>query len=91
MTVIDIPKNIAIIKEIYAFVSSDQDGEGIIGERLSINGMMTMMPFICADKERMETLRPLAIKIGNETGKKIKLIKFTGREEIQVISEGVLH
>lgn len=71
------------ITEVYCFVSSDEDGEGVIGERMNLGGQLTMVPFVCADKKRMEDLKPLAKEIGRITGKKIKLIKLTHREEIE--------
>ena len=46
----------------------------------------TFMPFVCADKARMESLRPLAKQISEKTGQKIKLIRLKNREEIEDIS-----
>ena len=49
------------ITELYAFVSKDDKGhEGIIGMTLP-NGVF--MPFIGADVDRVEMLKPLADKI----------------------------
>jgi len=67
------------IIELYAFVSKDEGGEGLIG--MVMNG--TFMPFVCADKDRMESLKPHAKNIAKESGKKVKLIKLTCREEIE--------
>jgi hypothetical protein len=69
------------ITEIYVFVRHDEDGEGVVAQRLGD----TFMPFVCADKERVESLMNAAKHIVNATGEKIKLIKFTHREEIQEI------
>lgn len=71
------------ITEIYAFVSSDKDGEGVIGESMNTPFGMMFMPFVCADKERMESLKPLAKRIGKDKKIKIKLIKLTQREVIE--------
>ena len=72
-----------IITEIFAFVSSDEGGEGVIGMTFNIMGRETFMPFVCADKDRMEVLIPYAKKIAQDSGKKVRLIKFTKREELE--------
>lgn len=74
------------IEEIYAFVSVDEGGEGIIAKQLDLPNGLTFMPFICADKQRMESLKPFAELMSQSTGTKIKLIKFTCREEIEEYS-----
>jgi uncharacterized Zn finger protein len=71
------------ITELYAFVSVDEGGEGVIGESINIGMRNTFMPFVCADKERMESLKPRAKEIAKLSGKKIKLIRLTTREEIE--------
>ena len=71
------------ITEIYTFVSVDEGGEGIVGMTLPIGGRETFMPFVCADKERMEALKPMAKQICERGKKKIKLIRLTTREEIE--------
>lgn len=73
------------ITEIYAFVSVDEGGEGIIGETMPVGGREIFMPFICADKDRLEQIRPFAERIHKETGKKIRLIKLTNREELEIL------
>ncbi len=74
------------ITEIYCFVSVDEGGEGVIGQQVDMPNGTTFMPFVCADKARMESLKPLAKNIAERTGKKIKLIKLTNREELEDIS-----
>ncbi len=71
------------ITELWAFVSVDEGGEGIVGMSMTIDGQETFMPFVCYDKERMESLKPLAIVMGKKSNKKIKLIKLSVREEIE--------
>ena len=73
------------IEEIYAFVAEEKQGEGIIGQTVVIDNQLVFMPFVCADKSRMESLRPLATKMHMEHGKKIKIIKMTKRTDIEVI------
>ena len=72
------------ITEIYAFVSKDKNGEGLISMNMPLpDGHEMMMPFVCSDKARMESLKPFAIQIGKATGKTVKLIKLTNREELE--------
>jgi hypothetical protein len=73
------------ITEMYAFVSVDESGEGVVGMTMPVNGRETFMPFVCADKIRMEQLKPIAKKIAQESGKKIKLIKLTNRKDIEIL------
>jgi hypothetical protein len=77
------PNELPRIDEVFVFVSSDKDGEGIIGQTVVIDNILTFMPFVCADKKRMENIKPLAKMIGEESGKKIKLIRLSVREEIE--------
>ncbi len=73
------------ITEIYVFASVDEGGEGVVGMTLPVNGRETFMPFVCADKARMEQLKPIAKKIAQESGKTIKLLKFKQRKEIETL------
>lgn len=73
------------IEEIYAFVAEEEQGEGIIGQTVVIDNQLVFMPFVCADKSRMESLKPLASKIKKESGKTIKIIKMTKRTDIEVV------
>lgn len=73
------------ITELYAFISSDENGEGVIGHAMPINGQMVMMPFVCADKDRVDSLRPIAEKMAIDSKQQIRLIRFTSREDIEVL------
>lgn len=68
------------IEEMYAFVAEDSgpEDEGIIGMNLGYG----WMPLVGADFERVESLRQVARQIGAETGTKIKILRFTQREEM---------
>lgn len=77
------PNQLKRIDEVYAFVSVDEKGEGIIGQTVQLRGDIVFMPFVCADKARMESLKPLAKEIAKESGRKIKLIRLSVREEIE--------
>lgn len=75
------------ITEIYCFVSVGDEGEGIIAQSMEDpeTGETMMMPFYCASKEMMEKLKLSAKIISILFNVKIKVIKFTKREEIEVI------
>jgi hypothetical protein len=77
------PNHLKKIDEVFLFISSDDDGEGIIGQSFQMMEQTVFMPFVCADKARMEFLKPLAKKIAKESNKKIKLIRLSVREEIE--------
>jgi len=68
------------IEEMYAFVAEDSgpDDEGVVA--MSVSGVM--MPLVGADIVRVESLRPIARSISAQTGKKIKLLHFTQREDL---------
>ena len=68
------------IKTLHAYTAiGDDNEEGIIGG--VINGMLT--PFIGADEVRIKELRQAAIETGKATGKKVKLVCFSVREDIE--------
>lgn len=71
------------ITEVYVFVSSGRDGEGVLGRNMDGPFGPIFMPFVCADKKRMESLKPLAKEIAKSTNRKVKLIRLSGREEIE--------
>ena len=68
------------IEEMYAFVAEDSgpDDEGVVA--MSVRDVM--LPLVGADMARVESLRPIARNISAETGKRIKLLHFTHREEL---------
>lgn len=78
-------KNDKIISEIFAFVLEDKDGEAILSMTIPIEGTERLMPFISNDKNSLEGLRPLAIKIAKDTNKILKLIKLENRKVLEVI------
>ncbi len=69
------------INSIWAFISSDEEGEGVIGVQL--NDMH--LPLIAADEVRLKSLRPVAEKVARETNRTVKLIRLTTREDIEEI------
>lgn len=79
-------KNYMLITEMYAFISSDDEEEGVIAMEIMVNGRDTFLPFVMADKARLESLRPHAEQIAKFSNKKIKLIKFIQRIDIEEIN-----
>jgi hypothetical protein len=67
------------ITALWAYVSvGPDDQEGVCAA--DINGMM--IPLIGADETRVRSLLPYAEDVGRVTGLKIRLAKFTVREDI---------
>jgi hypothetical protein len=75
------PKTLLRIDEIYAFIASDENGEGLPAIQ---HGNM-MLPMVCADKARVDSLREKARMLARESGNKITLCRFSVREEMEVI------
>lgn len=68
------------IEEMYAFVAEDSgpEDEGLVGMATSSG----WMPLVGADMARVESLKPIAKNISARTGKKIKILHFTQREDL---------
>ena len=76
------PKNTFVIENVWVFVSRDEEGnEGVIAAPVGD----TLMPFVAADPKRIESLRPMAQHLAKMTKKKIHLVKFSQRTEIEEI------
>lgn len=73
------------IEEMFAFVTTDTaaDDEGVTASR-GPDGVW--YPMVGADMKRVRSLREQAQAIANLTGKPIKVLRFSGRTEIEVIT-----
>ena len=71
------------IEEMYAFVAEDKgpDDEGVVGFMADTG----WMPMVGADMARVESLRPIAEAAARASGKPVKLLRFTTREEVEAI------
>lgn len=69
------------IDTIWTFLSEDEGGEGIVAQL--ING--AWMSFVTGEERVVKKLIPLAKNISMHSGKKVKLVKFTKREDLEVI------
>lgn len=67
------------ITELYAFVSSDEGGEGVIGQTVTLDGNETFMPFVCAAKAQAE--KEKAIEQAKEE------VKRKGAEELKKMQD----
>lgn len=74
------------ITEMFAFIAEDEgpEDEGIAAVLRS--GLV--MPLVGADMARMDSLRPVAQLIARESGKRIRLVKFSHWEELETIEPG---
>lgn len=73
------------IDQMYAFVVEEAPGdEGI--PAICKDG--NWYPMVGADWKRVESLRPYAESTARKTGKTVKLLRFTCREEVETITVG---
>lgn len=71
------------IDQMYAYiVMDDDDTEGIPAFQLT--GSQMPMPMVGADMARVESLNPIAQDMARQLGKKITLVRFSVREEVEV-------
>lgn len=81
------PKNHMKIDAVWVFISQDEDGnEGIVATSVPIKNGTMMLPLVAADEARLQDLKKISKEIERKTKKKIKLIKFTTREDLENIT-----
>jgi hypothetical protein len=73
------------IDAIYAWVATETDGsEGICSGDFEIPGIgKRHMPLIGADRDRIESLRPIAEYVHRATGCPVRMVRFTLREDLE--------
>ncbi len=77
------------ITEMYAFVVEDTgpDDEGVVAIQSQEGEQGHLwLPLVGADMKRVASLKPLALGIGLQLGKPVKLIHFTNREDLGLIT-----
>jgi hypothetical protein len=76
------PARPLVIQHVWAYVATDpKDGnEGVIGATMPDG---TFMPLFGADEHRMRSLRPLAVRIAEEAGIEVKLVRWTTRTDME--------
>lgn len=70
------------IDSIYAFIAADDEGEGIMGAEMEINGKNMMMPLVGADIARIKSLYKIAEEISKVSNTSFKVYKFSGKMDI---------
>ena len=78
ITVVHDAPNEAEITELYVFLSTDATGEGICGAHL--NGAWT--PLVTSKRRIADMMRPMAEEASRLSGKPVRLVRFTAREEM---------
>lgn len=78
------PKNEEPIDTLYAYLSYDENGEGIVSAL--ING--EHVPFIGGYKRIMDALEPMAIQVAKEAGKNIRLVRFKRNKVLKEFNYG---
>lgn len=77
------------IEQMYAFIVEDSgpDDEGVIGIQTEpgADGQRLWLPLVGADMTRVNSLRPIAQGIGRKLGKKVTLVHFSNRKDVEVI------
>lgn len=72
------------MKEVFVFVSRDPDGNECVPVWTFPDGLV--IPLVCSDKARVDSLRGLAKQMAEQSGVKITLCRFYMREELEVIA-----
>jgi len=67
-----------VIEKMYAFVSEDPTGEGV----MAMNTAMGWMPMVGADMDRVMSLIPMADKISELTERPYKILSFDNRVDV---------
>ena len=67
----------------YAFIAEDKgpDDEGVAA--INLGGFW--MPLVGADMKRVDAIRTMAKTVAQHTKKKITLVKFSARTDVEVI------
>lgn len=74
------------IEEMFCFAVEEEDGGEGVPAVARADGMV--MPLMGADYARVESLRPFAQRIANETGKTMRIYRFSCKEVLgEVVPE----
>jgi len=67
----------------FAYVVDDDDGYEGVPAYCDESGVM--MPLMGADMKLAEKLRPIAQVLADKLGKSVRLVRFTGRREVEAL------
>jgi hypothetical protein len=76
------PNYLGRIDRIWAFLSLDDGGEGVIAAPIGPDNMT--VPLVAADKRRLDSLIPIAKQMAKIFRKPIRLAKFSKREDVEI-------
>ncbi len=73
------------IDSLYVLLSQEETQEGIIAKKSSLQGSNAGVwtPFICSDETLLDDLKREAKIVSSQGEMKVKLVKFTMREELE--------
>lgn len=71
------------ITELFAYIANDESGDGIMAAGV---GDLTM-PLVTSKRDVANSLLPMARAAAKKQGKRAKLVRFTAREDIEVVNE----
>jgi hypothetical protein len=75
----------ARVEELYAFIFEPKDpGQEDI---VAVKTGQGLIPLVGAGIEKMEALRPLALQVAQNSGVRIKVLRFSNREELETLGE----
>lgn len=72
-----------VIEELWAWVSSDAEGEGVLAAPLA-QGQLTV-PLVGADRARMQSYRPLVQSMADLFGVDVQLVRFSTRTQMDIV------
>jgi len=70
------------VQAAWAFLLQNADGQEAVVSMVTKRGMM---PLICFSEEGLEGMKAVAKEMVEHTGKPMQLVKFSNREEIELI------
>jgi hypothetical protein len=71
-----------VIEELWAFIAVVSDGdEGVVG----IPTPTGMGPAVAADRDRLESIRPIVEKFAAQSETPVKLVKFHQRTDVETL------
>jgi hypothetical protein len=76
-----------LIDEIYCWAAIDEVDQ-IEGMCAFLNLQGEWMPLLAADKERLDSIRHMAVSICNRTNQTLRLLKLSTREVIETMEPG---
>lgn len=71
------------IDELYAYIFEPKGPgqEDIVAVKTGAG----LIPLVGAGEEKLEALRPLALQVAQNSGVRIKVLRFSNREELEII------